>query len=134
MNADSRIRMLKIVYAWLVKHGTFTTGEWEYYSGNYQPLIDSAKSKKFMTCHIPEEVTLAHIKKVGIDWSKVKEPVDQNQDIFNSTFDDPTPVSTTLGELVLFDGSTVKVGTKGKTLNLEMVATVLEMSELEDYL
>jgi len=97
---------LKFVWAYMIKEGRETTGDWSQYSGfetkynRYDP--GQTKQKKDLIAH--------KIQHIGIDWEKTKSPVSSQANKFNGTFVESSTVETLLGTLVFKDGSKVMLG------------------------
>lgn len=110
---------VRYAWAYLLKYGYWTNGEWDYYCG--------WKHKS--------PVPLDEILSTGIDWAKTGVPRTRTESTFQGTFDSAADDLVTLGTLVLKDGTTMLIGSEdSQAANLTEAARELieKRSGLED--
>lgn len=97
----------KIVWAYLIKNGNITSGEWSYYGSRFEPV-----DEKVWDCNkVAKEKLLKDIKTIGVDWGRTDFPVADTKSVFNGTFASQDSYTETLmGALYLLDGSCCFVG------------------------
>lgn len=105
----NKIDYLKFIWAYMIEEGRLTTGQWEYYLGNWIPsdgmyFSSSAKDK------VNYDSLVTDIQTIGIDWEKTKPPISSMQSAFTDSFNPSAECETLLGELYLNDGSMHKIG------------------------
>jgi len=100
----------KFVWAYMIKNGVVTDGEWNQYFGNFEPLFRTPGSLNFSQYEIKQSDFLNKIKTIHVDWSKTKNPVSLYGYVFEGTENEASMAETLLGTLVLLDGSEYKIG------------------------
>lgn len=85
----------KIVYAYMLKNGSFTTGYWNQYLGEFD--VDKGPSIEKMF-------------EIGVDWDKTLFPQYMSRMEFVATEAPSLKNDTLLGDIVLKDGQIFKVG------------------------
>lgn len=101
-------KTMKFVWAYLILHGTPTSGEWSYYGGSWERIGNKYLGWDEMQ---KEKAELqAKVLKVGIDWSKTTAPEVSTESVFEGTFCSGGYAQATVGDLVLLNGETIKLG------------------------
>jgi hypothetical protein len=97
---------VKFAWAYLLQYGKLTNGEWCYYGGCWE-----AQDKSFRYDYKGLEELRKKAVHIGIDWEKSGIPKVSNEGVFNGTFaTHQGECLATLGELVLNNGETYKIG------------------------
>lgn len=97
---------VKFAWAFLILYGKPTDGSWSYYGGSWDnPSGMGWKELEELTNTIREKVV-----SIGIDWQKTTMPYVSDESVFNGTFDSAGSCQATLGNLVLKNGETYKLG------------------------
>lgn len=111
---EIEMKMKKVSYAFLLKHGVFTTGKWSYYGGSYDPLLPPDVKGNFTSYKNLQKFyddIKSEIKTVGIDWDKTQIPETESNNVFDGTFaENNRYTECTLGTLVLKNGKMYTIG------------------------
>lgn len=122
MNVD---RALKFVWAYMIENGHPTSGVWSYYGGHFE-------SEDYFNYHKKKQnhsELKDRIKRVGVNWDKTEAPKSSQEYEFQGTFTDASRVETLLGDLVLNDGTSIKIGVSGAELRFaEYVKTLADLA------
>src|SRR5690606_40814348 len=119
-------KTLKWVWAYLLRYGVVTTGDWSYYGCEYEPV----EGWNFVSWEYGEEFNktraefINKVIDVGIDWHKTTSPYTENNSFFEDSFATQSSYKLcTLGKLWLKNGEMFKVGSsKDEAATLAKVA------------
>jgi hypothetical protein len=113
VNLSSELDTKKFVWAYLVKNGVETDGEWNYYGGGFR-LANQKLEYGYVKYQERQNQIQAHIKSVGVDWDKTRMPESDVHYSFEGTFCDSSRSETLFGVLVLKDGTEYMLGSHDK--------------------
>jgi hypothetical protein len=99
---------LKVVWAYMIEHGTLTNGKWSYYGGSWESPRPG--SWEWGNIDAAEKAFKEEVKSIGVNWGQTKEPESSTEYAFTDTFHDSESVETLLGKLVLNNGKEYLVG------------------------
>lgn len=97
----------KYTWAYLLEVGVVTTGDWNYYGGNWDKVDGEYAEPQPAMVEL-----LKKIKSVGIDWTKTRPPRSTTERVFDGTFVDASETEALIGTLILKDGTQHMVGSK----------------------
>ena len=109
MNSQQTFELKKIVWSYMIERGRETNGEWSYYGGNWC-AADPKKEYDWRWQEKRRPVIKNLIKNTGVDWEKTSVPKAVMQSSFEGTFCDSSRCEALIGDLVLKDGTTLKIG------------------------
>lgn len=109
MKTEQDIKMLKIIWAFMLENGKVTNGEWSYYGGGYasegNDTYDYKKDAKLKKQLIDE------MKSHGVDWSKTGVPDYESHNSFAGTDEESSENECLLGDIYLNNANVFKLGT-----------------------
>lgn len=111
----------KAVWAYIIKEGKLTNGQWSFYGGrfdddfNYDWQKAEAAAQKFRE----------RVRDVGVDWDKTQMPDSDTHSAFTDTFHDAERIETLLGTVWLKDGSKYTVGVKHPEMRFTQYAKMV---------
>lgn len=102
------VESIKIIWAYMLENGHITNGEWNHYGGCWDRPPGPGFNWKSIDA--TEKEFRKKVKKIGVNWSKTKEPTSSMESAFTDSFHPSDDVETLLGVIVLNDGSEYMIG------------------------
>lgn len=96
------------IWAYMLKAGQLTTGEYSYYGSSWEgeSMYDKKKIKSEL------DAIIAEIQTFDVDWEKTTIPEYRELSDFEDSFSPSTPVETLKGTIVLNNGKSYIIGVK----------------------